>query len=87
MVEYLVDIYTIRRYANGQITSEKGFSNVLKESTVKLVKQACKKIGYKYIGCYKDIYGNYYTQYEREEVEQSSSECRVSYKQIFTKLK
>lgn len=87
MIEYLVDIYTIRRYANGKVTSEKGFSKVLKESTVKLAKQAGKKTGYKYIGRYKDMYGNYYTQYEREDVEQSCSECKVYYKQVFTKLK
>lgn len=87
MVEYLVDIYTIRRFTDGRVTSNKGFSKVLKESTVKLAKQAGKKTGYKYIGRYKDMYGNYYTQYERKDAKQSNSECEVSYKQIFTKLK
>lgn len=86
MVEYLVDIYKIRRFANEQVTSEK-VSKVLKESTVKLAKRANKNVGYKYIGRYKDIYGNYYTQYERKEEKLSDLECEVYFKQIFTKLK
>ena len=86
MVEYLVDIYKIRRFANGQVTSEK-VSKVLKESTVKRAKRVCKNVGYKYIGRYKDMYGNYYTQYERKDKKLSDSECEVYYKQIFTKLK
>lgn len=57
MIEYLLDIYTIRRYTNGKVTSEK-ISKVLKESTVKLAKRACKNVGYKYIGRYKNTYGN-----------------------------
>jgi len=43
MVEYLLDIYKIRRFANGQVTSEK-VSKVLKESTVKLAKRAYKTL-------------------------------------------
>lgn len=42
MVEYLLDIYKIRRFANGQVTSEK-VSKVLKESTVKLAKRASSR--------------------------------------------
>lgn len=87
MVEYLVEIYTIRRFTNGLVTSDRGFSKVLKESTVKLAKQAGKKTGYKYIGRYKDMYGNNCTQYERKAVELSNSEDEVSFRQIFTKLK
>nr|DAW67007.1 MAG TPA: hypothetical protein [Caudoviricetes sp.] len=86
MAEYLLDIYKIRRFANGQVTSEK-VSKVLKESTVKLAKRANKNVGYKYIGRYKDTYGNYYAQYERKDEKSSNSECEVYFKQIFTKLK
>lgn len=86
MVEYLVDIYKIRRFTNGQVTSEK-VSKVLKESTVKRAKRVCKNVGYKYIGRYKDMYGNYYAQYERKDEKLSNSECEVYFKQIFTKLK
>ena len=86
MIEYLLDIYKIRRFANGQVTSEK-VSKVLKESTVKLAKRACKNVGYKYIGRYKDTYGNYYTQYERKDEKLSDPECEVYFKQIFTRLK
>lgn len=66
MIEYLLDIYTIRRYTNGKVTCEK-ISKVLKESTVKLAKRACKNVGYKYIGRYKDTYGNYYAKDERKD--------------------
>jgi hypothetical protein len=60
MAEYMLDIYKIRRFANGQVTSEK-VSKVLKESTVKHAKRVNKNVGYKYVGRYKDMYGNYYT--------------------------
>ena len=86
MVEYFVDIYKIRRFANGQVTSEK-VSKVLKESTVKRAKRVCKNVGYKYIGRYKDMYGNYYAQYERKDEKLSNSECEVYFKQVFTKIK
>ena len=36
MAEYMLDIYKIRRFANGQVTSEK-VSKVLKESTVTII--------------------------------------------------
>lgn len=86
MAEYMLYIYKIRRFANGQVTSEK-VSKVLKESTVKHAKRVNKNVGYKYVGRYKDMYGNYYTQYERKDEKLSDSECEVYYKQIFTKLK
>jgi hypothetical protein len=48
MAEYMLDIYKIRRFANGQVTSEK-VSKVLKESTVKHAKRVNKNVGYKYV--------------------------------------
>lgn len=86
MAEYMLDIYKIRRFANGQVTSEK-VSKVLKENTVKHAKRVNKNVGYKYVGRYKDMYGNYYTQYERKDEKSSDPVCEVYYKQIFTKLK
>lgn len=58
MAGYMLDIYKIRRFANGQVTSEK-VSKVLKESTVKHAKRVNKNVGYKYVGRYKDMYGNW----------------------------
>lgn len=86
MAEYMLDIYKIRRFANGQVISEK-VSKVLKDSTVKHAKQANKEVGYKYVGRFKDIYGNYYAQYERKDEKSSDPVCEVYFKQIFTKLK
>lgn len=54
MAEYMLDIYKIRRFANGQVTSEK-VSKVLKESTVKHAKRVNKNVGYKYVGRYRQL--------------------------------
>jgi hypothetical protein len=86
MKEYLVDIYRIHRQANGDIFAEKNFSKVLNENVVKHAKQANKEVGYKYVGRFKDIYGNYYTQYERKDEELSTKECEVIYKIKITRL-
>ena len=87
MKEYLVDIYRIHRHTNGYTLSEKCFFKVLNENQVKHAKQANKEVGYKYVGRFKDIHGNYYTQYERKDEKSSDPVCEVYFKQIFTKLK
>lgn len=43
MAEYMLDIYKIRRFANGHVTSEK-VSKVLKESTVNMRNELTKTL-------------------------------------------
>lgn len=86
MKEYLVDIYRIHRHTNGYTLSEKCFFKVLNENQVKHAKQANKEVGYKYVGRFKDIHGNYYTQYERKDEELSTKDCEVIYKIKITRF-
>lgn len=87
MKEYLVNMYSIYRQANGYTFWKKSFSKVLNEKVVKHAKQANKEVGYKYVGRFKDIHGKYYTQYARVAKELSNSECEVIFMQTITTLK
>lgn len=87
MEKYLVNTYSIYRQTNGYTFWKKSFSKVLNENVVKFAKQANKKVGYKYAGRFKDIQGNYYTQYGRKSEELSTPECEVIYLVTITRLK
>ena len=80
-------MYSIYKRTNGHTFWTESFSKVLSENVVKIAKQANKKVGYKYVGRFKDTHGRYYTRYERMAEELSNSECKVIYMVTITKLK
>lgn len=49
------------------------------------IKKNMKDVGYKYVGRFKDMYDNTYTQYENRK-ESSSKECEVIYRIKITRL-
>lgn len=49
------------------------------------IKGNMKDVGYKYVGRFKDMYDNTYTQYEKRK-ESSSKECEVIYRIKITRL-
>lgn len=55
------------------------------DEVVKRIKGNMKDVGYKYVGRFKDMYDNTYTQYEKRK-ESSSKECEVIYRIKITRL-
>lgn len=55
------------------------------DETAKRIKGNMKDVGYKYVGRFKDMYDNTYTQYEKRK-ESSSKECEVIYRIKITRL-
>lgn len=53
----------------------------LSDNEIEMLKQSLNKQGYKYVGCSKDIFGNYYTTYERKS-EYSTDSCEIIIKAI-----
>lgn len=49
------------------------------------IKKNMKDVGYKYVGRFKDMYDNTYTQYEKRK-ESSTEESEVIYRIIITRL-
>lgn len=49
------------------------------------IKKNMKDVGYRYVGRFKDMYDNTYTQYEKRK-ESSSKECEVIYRIKITRL-
>lgn len=87
MGKYLVNTYSTIRKTNGDTFRYEGFTKVLSENVVKIVKQANKEVGYKYVGRFKDTNGRYYTQYAYVADEFSNSKREVTYFVTITKLK
>ena len=87
MGKYLVNTYSTIRKTNGDTFRYEGFTKVLSENVVKIAKQANKEVGYKYVGCFKDTQGRYYTKYAHVSNEYSNSEREVIYFVTITKLK
>lgn len=85
MGKYLVNTYSVIRQTNGDTFEREGFSKVVSEKVLKLAKQANKDVGYRYVGRFKDMYDNTYTQYEKRK-ESSSKECEVIYRIKITRL-
>ena len=55
------------------------------DEVVKRIKGNMKDVGYKYVGRFKDMYDNTYTQYEKRK-ESSSKKCEVIYRIKITRL-
>lgn len=55
------------------------------DEVTKRIKGNMKDVGYKYVGRFKDMYDNTYTQYEKRK-ESSSKECEVIYRIKITRL-
>lgn len=85
MEKYLVNTYSNIRKTNGDTIRHEGFSKVVSEKVLKLAKQANKDVGYRYVGRFKDMYDNTYTQYEKRK-ESSNKECEVIYRIKITRL-
>lgn len=85
MGKYLINTYSVIRQTNGDTFEREGFSKVVSEKVLKLAKQANKDVGYKYVGRFKDMYDNTYTQYEKRK-ESSSKECEIIYRIKITRL-
>lgn len=49
------------------------------------IKKNMKDVGYRYVGRFKDMYDNTYTQYEKRK-ESSNKECEVIYRIKITRL-
>ena len=49
------------------------------------IKKNMKDVGYRYVGRFKDMYDNTYTQYEKRK-ESSSKECEIIYRIKITRL-
>lgn len=85
MGKYLVKTFSTIRKTNGDTIRHEGFSKVVSEKVLELAKQANKEVGYKYVGRFKDMYDNTYTQYEKRK-ESSNKECEVIYRIKITRL-
>ena len=85
MGKYVVNTYSTIRKTNGDTFRREGFSKVVSEKVLKLAKQANEEVGYEYIGRFKDMYDNTYTQYEKRK-ESSNKECEVIYRIKITRL-
>ncbi len=55
------------------------------DEVAKRIKKNMKGVGYRYVGRFKDMYDNTYTQYEKRK-EPSSKECEIIYRIKITRL-
>lgn len=55
------------------------------DEAAKRIKGNMKDVGYKYVGRFKDMYDNTYTQYEKRK-ESSNKECEVTCRIKITRL-
>lgn len=55
------------------------------DEVAKRIKGNMKDVGYRYVGRFKDMYDNTYTQYEKRK-ESSNKECEVIYRIKITRL-
>lgn len=79
-VSNFVEYRRIERYAD-RVTMEPICTEYLSDNEIEMLKQSLNKQGYKYVGCSKDIFGNYYTTYERKS-EYSTDSCEIIIKAI-----
>ncbi len=57
----------------------------VEDEVAKRIKGNMKDVGYRYVGRFKDMYDNTYTQYEKRK-ESSNKECEVIYRIKITRL-
>lgn len=55
------------------------------DEVAKRIKKNMKDVGYRYVGRFKDMYDNTYTQYEKRK-ESSNKECEIIYRIKITRL-
>lgn len=80
----IIESFKIGRYADRVVVTPIQTTRVSDE-IAKRIKGNMKDVGYKYVGRFKDMYDNTYTQYEKRK-ESSSKECEVIYKIKITRL-
>lgn len=83
---YSVTFYTIHRYRDGHDSVVSKGEEDRNEEQVKHLKKVNKRLGYKYLGRYKDYHDKYYTLYERKDVSLSTSKRDIIFVVKITKL-
>lgn len=80
----IIESFKIERYADRVVATPIQTTRVSDE-VAERIKKNMKDVGYKYVGRFKDMYDNTYTQYEKRK-ESSTEEREVIYRIIITRL-
>ena len=82
--ENIIESFKIERYSDIVVATPIQTTHV-DDEIAERIKKNMKDVGYKYVGRFKDMYDNTYTQYEKRK-ESSSKECEVIYRIKITRL-